>query len=252
MIRDLYIIKNGIPVVSKSWRATGGGSRGGLPPHVDDTMITGFLSAMASFVEEMGEGQMREIKTSSRERFSFYRPPRQQDLLFVARADALLNQKVCQTFLRRVSGRFMKDFGAEVLEGWKGKAETFNSFQERLDDLSEYIPERYLGAGGDADESDGSPRGGAGGGTRCRPSPATGKSWVSVVPVLSEGASDIPREELVAGVCHGLESKRVLLAVDGRKSISEIASTLQVPPERVFQFCKSLIKVGVLALTSTG
>lgn len=255
-------MKNGIPLVTRQWHP----DEKVPAAHVDETMVTGFLSAMADFIAEMKSyGEMEQIQTSDSDRFTFYKPAYDPDLLFVVRSEIDLDPRVCKAFLRRISARFLERFSRVLHEGWNGKTEVFRGFRDELQALDEFVPARYLQGRDDKgleywqrrvpaytrqvtrDLRTGLQRRAF---PRPRDSQTPPPAWPLIVPLVAEALRGETRDALARAFGLGAEARQLLTQVDGRQSVSAIARRLAWTPDRVFRECKHLVKLGLLALVA--
>ncbi len=143
MIHSVYILKDGLPIVSQSCSPNA--------PHfnVDETRMTGLLAAMNTFCAELGGGigEMRALQTSNNVQFSFMRGEHaDDDLLFIACHDSTLPSDTARRTLARVASKFMTKF--QSLTAFKGQVDVFADFSRNLPQLvSESAAEAELSLG---------------------------------------------------------------------------------------------------------
>ncbi len=130
MIHSVYILKDGLPLVSRQCSPNA--------PHfdVDETRMTGLLAAMNTFCAELGGGigEMRALQTSNNLQFSFMRGDQvEQDVLFIACHDSALPPDTARRTLARVASKFMTKF--QSLPTFKGQVDVFADFSRDLPQL---------------------------------------------------------------------------------------------------------------------
>ncbi len=130
MIHSVYILKDGLPLVSRQCSPNA--------PHfdVDETRMTGMFAAMNTFCSELGGGigEMRALQTSNNLQFSFMRGDQaDQDMLFIACHDSALPPDTARRTLARVASKFMTKF--QSLPSFKGQVDVFADFSRDLPQL---------------------------------------------------------------------------------------------------------------------
>ncbi|GAB4319140.1 MAG: hypothetical protein Kow0069_22580 [Promethearchaeota archaeon] len=230
MIRDVYVIKDGIPVLARSWRPAEAAEG-----ELDQTMLTGMLSAMSCFIEEMGTvGRVQAIRTSGNERITFHKPSGADDLLFVARSDAKVSTEACRAFLRRVSSKFLAQFGRERVARWDGAVDEFAGFEEQLETLREGMKWEVTTSESRPEPTENLAKNPA----------ATGRAGHLAVPALVGGEQS--RDDVKTHACHGPASRRIVDAIDGKKTVAQLAEQLGLPASQVAGTCTYLAKLGVV------
>ena len=130
MIHAIYILKDGLPLVS--------GQCSPNAPHfdMDETRLTGLLAAMNTFCAELGGGigEMRSLQTSNNLQFSFMRGDHpDQNMLFIACHDSSLSSDNAHRTLARIATKFMAKFNS--LSSFKGQVDIFTDFARALPQL---------------------------------------------------------------------------------------------------------------------
>ena len=142
MIKDLYILKSGLPIFSKEIDPETNGSKlltnENIPMDHDDriTMISGFFSAINSFIKTVvNYGEISELKMTGDIKFSFFKPKNAVDLLFVGSSDCAIKQSMMKILLNKISSEFIRKYPVIKGKEWCGETNIFD-FD---DDLSEII-----------------------------------------------------------------------------------------------------------------
>nr|MDO8115610.1 hypothetical protein [Candidatus Sigynarchaeota archaeon] len=100
-LKSLYILREGLPVFTREYNV-------GASEQDTSTLVSGFLTALASFLKDMKDfGEMRCLTTSTNVKFSFYQ---NDGLLFVACTDGTVDEITVDRFLRRISMRFLESY----------------------------------------------------------------------------------------------------------------------------------------------
>ncbi|MEJ2250248.1 MAG: hypothetical protein P8Y97_11410 [Candidatus Lokiarchaeota archaeon] len=138
MIRDVLVIKDGLPLFTKNFSTTKNIIR---DPH-NVILVSGFLSALNSFSEEFENlGSIQELKLSgSNLRLSFLKDASIPNLIFLASFDEDSKTVNIQRFLRKMSRTFLRKYNLNQIINWSGKSGIFNSFEEEVE---RYVEEEY-------------------------------------------------------------------------------------------------------------
>jgi len=119
MIRDVYVLRRtGEVLVHKAF--SGGG--------VDETIFSGFYSALSTFAEELGHGGIETIRMGD---VSFYYQ-HADDLLFAIAADKSHDPQEVQNILSDLRQRFLSRY-RETLASWSGDTKIFNPFLREVE-----------------------------------------------------------------------------------------------------------------------
>ncbi|MFX1457772.1 MAG: hypothetical protein ACFFDB_20580, partial [Promethearchaeota archaeon] len=134
MICDVLIIKDGLPLLSKSFSDSSNAEN--LFSEIDNLiMVSGFFSALNSFSDSFNSlGSISELKMeNSNLKLSFLRDPHVPEIIFLATFDNSSDVKGVQRFLNKISGLFFEKFGIEQISKWKGKLDSFKSFEDTIE-----------------------------------------------------------------------------------------------------------------------
>lgn len=148
LIKDLYILKNGLPIFTKEIDPGTNVSKiltdeNSLVDKEDRiTMISGFFSAINSFIKTIvNYGEISELKMTNDIKFSFFKPKNAIDLLFVGSSDCAVDQSMIKSLLSKISSEFVRKFPVIKGKKWCGEINMFQKFDENL---SEIIKESEL------------------------------------------------------------------------------------------------------------
>jgi hypothetical protein len=234
MIRDLVIIKDGVPLLSKKLCNY---EKSVFAQENDLIMLSGFFSALNSFGNQFKNlGSISELKLSnSNLKLSFLNDTNIQNMVFLATFDQNSNSVDVKRFLYSVSQNFSKRFGAEQIIKWAGRREIFESFEEVVEDLLEDDDKDHdnynnnestmiLDSKSDLDQKI--------------------PDYYDYIPYFKISTKINPEHYLT-----GESSYNVFNKIDSRKSISQIADELDMDKERVYAICKNLIKFGFISFS---
>ncbi|MHA1145940.1 MAG: hypothetical protein ACTSRW_14455 [Candidatus Helarchaeota archaeon] len=101
-IRDIFILKEGIPIYHKKQPESN--------LRKDETLTMGFLSALTSFAMEIGAGVPRLYATDTA-RFTFFE---RDDHLFIVYSDLDITNEQILDFSRKLSDAFFKSFNGRL------------------------------------------------------------------------------------------------------------------------------------------
>ena len=135
MIHSVYIIKKtGECLFSRIYDKNG----------VDEALISGFLSAMQSFVSEISGDYIRTLKTGN-VKFVYNLA---KDLIFVFCVDLDEDEEKLRTKIDRTQSVFLNEFSG-VVEGWDGQTSIFEPFKAAVDDIvTDLVKVSVIGFGG--------------------------------------------------------------------------------------------------------
>ena len=135
MIHSVYIIKKtGECLFSRIYDKNG----------VDEALISGFLSAMQSFVSEISGDYIRTLKTGN-VKFVYNLA---KDLIFVFCVDLDEDEEKLRTKIDRTQSVFLNEFSG-VVEGWDGQISIFEPFKAAVDDIvTDLVKVSVIGFGG--------------------------------------------------------------------------------------------------------
>lgn len=265
MIQDVVIIKDGIPLFSKSFCNSQGSQKGifnsqkGIFSQGNNLiMISGFFSALNSFGDQFKDlGTIKELQLSKNDlKLSFLKDSSIPNLLYLATFDEKSKGINIQRYLRKISHTFLKKYNINEILNWSGRVDAFKSFEEIIkkyveeekketeiqfkekvvrlfNDVKEKINENEVIVKNDAysklkiEEI----------------KRAQIPHYFNLIPSLKVSKKINPKNYLT-----GVSSYKVFNQINGINSIDQIAKELSMNQERVYAICKSLIKMGFISL----
>ena len=235
MIRDLVIIKDGVPLLAKNLSNS---QKGIFTKDNDLIMLSGFFSALNSFSDQFEElGSIKELKLSKNNlKLSFLNDSNVQNLVYLASFDNSSNTVDVRKFLRNVSQGFVNRFGIDQIKKWAGRREMFETFEEIIDNYLENDEDR---------ESETS---------FCNSAEQPLSSKNKINQNIPDYYNYVPRFKISTNInpehyLTGESSCKVFNKIDGKKSISQIAEELKIDEERVYAISKNLIKFGFISFS---
>ncbi|MBY8982760.1 MAG: hypothetical protein KGD57_07415 [Candidatus Lokiarchaeota archaeon] len=250
MIKDVLVIKDGLPLFSKNFTS----SRNFISNHNNLIMVSGFLSALNSFSEEFEDmGSIKELKLSnSNLRLAFLKNNTIPNLIFLASFDEESSSVNVQRFLRKISYTFLKKYNINQITNWDGRADRFhsfvdivqnyiedesteqeNDFKEKIVDLFEEIREKL---DGDDDYKKINKK-------HSKEGNSSFSKFCNLIPELKISNNINPNFFLT-----GKLSKNIIKKINGKKSIDYIAQELDLSQVKVYNICKNLVKLGFISL----
>jgi len=247
MIFDVLIIKDGLPLLSKSF--CNSTNIKNLFSEVDNLiMVSGFFSALNSFSDSFEDmGTISELKLSNNNlKLSFLKDANIPDLIYIATYDKSSTLIDVQRFLKKISNSFLKHFNINQILNWNGRLDSFKSFNEVID---QYIEEeeiknqdqyhdkvvdwiRSFDSGADeAQELKNELE-----------TVETFPEYYDYIPIFTTSKRINPKYYLT-----GETSCKVYEQIDGNKSIDQISNQLNVNQNQVYNICKSLTKLGFIS-----
>ncbi len=242
MIRDVIIIKDGIPLLSKNFS----NSQNSLFSQDSNlVMISGFFSALNSFSEYEDLGSIHEIALSNIDfKLSFFKEPSIPNLIYLASFDEKSQGVNVQRTLRKISKDFLKKYNFNQITNWTGRLDAFEEFEEIIkgyvdeeknenesqfknkviklfDDIKDEIDKDNLSEKEIKIESDDSP------------------NYYYFIPSFKISKKLNPEDYLT-----GESSIQVFNQINGKRTIEQIAKDLNINQERVFCISKNLVKLG--------
>jgi len=252
MIRDVIIIKDGMPLLSKNFS-----NSEQLFSKTDNLiMISGFFSALNSFSDQFDNlGSICELKlTNSDSKLSFLRDQSIPNLVYLATFDEKSKGVNVQRYLRKISNTFLKKYNIDQITKWCGRSNTFKSFEEIIEQFVDdekkesevKFKEKVVKLFNNVKE-------------KIEDDKITSESKISpdlkieeikeekvpefynFVPAFKFRKQINPKYYLTGEI-----SQKVYNYIDGKKSIIQIAKELDATPENVYNICKNLIKLGFI------
>ncbi|MFX0007539.1 MAG: hypothetical protein ACFFAV_12530 [Candidatus Hermodarchaeota archaeon] len=248
MICDVLIIKDGLPLLSKS--LCNSTNIKNVFSEIDDLiMVSGFFSALNSFSDSYEDlGTISELKLSNNNlKISFLKEENIPDLIYLATYDKKSNHNDVQEILKKISDLFLKEFEIDQILKWNGRLNSFESFHAVIERIIEeeqkYEQAQYNDQVVDWIRS-----------FEREPVEIQKKliesesveitpEYYNYVPIFTTAKKINPRYYLT-----GENSFKVYDQIDGRKSITQISGSLNIQQNQVYNICKNLIKLGFISL----
>jgi hypothetical protein len=248
MICDVLIIKDGLPLLSKSF--CNSTNIKNLFSEVDNLiMVSGFFSALNSFSDSFEDlGTISELKLSNNNlKLSFLKDINIPDLIYLATYDKNSDHIDVQRFLKKISDSFLKQFNIDQILKWNGRLNSFASFnnvierffeeEERTEKVQydDQVVDWLRSFEGSTDES-----------LEMENEPEIDNSqpeYINFIPVFTTSKKINPKYYLTGDI-----SCKVYDQIDGRKNINQISNQLNVNQNQVYNVCKNLIKMGFISL----
>ena len=243
MIRDVIIIKDGLPLLSKNFTnsTTTIFSQG-----ESLMMMSGFFSAINSFSDQFENlGTVSELKLSNNDlKLSFLRDNSLPNLVYLATFDESSKGVNVQRTLRRISRTFLQKYNANQILSWRGRRDTFKEFEEiigkyvddeiqeneivfkeKVEKLFKNVEEKLNEEYPINDEIKKSDL----------------PEYCSLIPKLKISTKINPKIYFTGQI-----SMDIFEQINGTNTINQISENLNVGSERVYNICKNLIKLGFI------
>lgn len=248
MIRDVLIIKDGLPMFSKNFT----NRKNFISDQNNLILVSGFLSALNSFSEEFEDlGSIKELKLSqSNFRLAFLKNNTIPNLIFLASFDEETNSVNVQRFLKKMSYTFLRKYNINKIANWDGRSNIFDSFtaivkryiedesEENYGDFKNKVVDLFKELQDKIDDGSELNHKNKNSQKKRESSP-----FKNIIPI-PEITEDFNPDFYLTGDL----SKKLLREADGKKSISDISKDLHLTEEKVHNICKSLIKLGFITL----
>ncbi|MFX1316799.1 MAG: hypothetical protein ACFE9T_13125 [Promethearchaeota archaeon] len=253
MICDFLIIKDGLPLLSKSFNASSS-SQTAFTQGDNLIMASGFFSALNSFSDSFEDlGTISELKLSNNNlKVSFLRDSNIPNLIFLATYDEHSKGVNVQNTLKRISQTFLQKYNFDQILEWSGRKDTFKSFEE---EIVQYINEDQEHKTPNPNQSVNDVLNSLG--IKIEETANSINIGINEVEKdnesLPEYYNHIPRFTISKKInpkfyLTGKNSHKVFYQIDGKKSIEKIATELNLEPEKVYNISKNLIKLGFISL----
>ena len=234
MIRDLIIIKDGVPLLAKNLS----NSQKSIFSKQDDLiLVSGFFSALNSFSDHFQNlGSISELKLSnSNVKLSFLNDSNIRNMVYMATYDENSNSVDVKRFLKSVSHGFVKRFGIDQIIKWNGRRELFEAFEDVVDNFLEDNDKRIETYSNNKANQ-------------------LFKSEIEIKDNIPDYYNYVPYFKISTKInpehyLTGEFSYKVFNQINGIKSIYQIADALKIDEERVYAICKNLIKFGFISLS---
>ncbi len=245
MICDVLIIKDGLPLLSKSF--SNSSKVKSMFSELDNLiMISGFFSALNSFSDSFEDlGTISELKLSNNNlKLSFLKDSNISDLIFLATFDKDSDLKSVQRFLKQISALFLGTFNLNQIATWNGKLDNFKSFESIIE---QQINEEEIKNQNHDDEKafDWLTSFETDNRVKIRESTEENKpnpEYYNIIPSFV-GSSSINAKNYLTGDT----SIRIFENIDGKRTIDILTKKLNIEQRKVYNICKNLVKMGFIS-----
>lgn len=249
MIKDVIIIKDGIPLFSRNYCTSGTNSHKMFIEQNDLIMVSGFFSALNSFSEEFDNfGPIKELRLTNTElKLSFLKDRSIPNLIYLATFDDKSKGVNVQRALRKISRTFLTRYNIDAIANWSGRTGAFDDmrelirryideekeeneieFKEKIEDLFKNVEELIDGETKISQEKE---------------VIIDVPGYFNYIPFNKTVKQINPRYYL-----SGESSHKVFQQIDGLKTVNQIAENLRLNQLQVYNVCKTLIKLGFIDL----
>ncbi|MBD3353556.1 MAG: hypothetical protein GF364_18880 [Candidatus Lokiarchaeota archaeon] len=277
MLHNLYILRDGLPIfikIRKDIKMHNTSNDVDMQNEDKVTMISGFFSAINSFAQTIGNfGDMREIKMNQI-KFSFYRRKEKEydSLLFVGASNIEIPHRIIEKCLDQISSKFVARFPNSIKKHWNGKTEVYKVFEQELEDIIAKRSKMFYNSQ-ERIESDMYKESEVFKNNRDRLmnkyiankiklanlrdtnqknmvfDTIKQKSYIKcskemfykLIPIKK-----LEQDEEIYDIFSGEDSKRIFRLISGNHSVEEISSSTGIKKERVYDLCKTFIKMGLI------
>ncbi|MFX1346837.1 MAG: hypothetical protein ACFFBC_02650 [Promethearchaeota archaeon] len=249
MICDVLIIKDGLPLLSKSF--SNSSNVNNMFSEIDNLiMVSGFFSALNSFSDSFENlGTISELKLENNNlKLSFLKDSNIPDLIFLATYDNNSELVKVQKFLKAISNLFLRNFSYNQIINWNGRLNSFKSFESVIEEYIEREENEKQAQYNDkvfnwlkSFEDNGE------GGITIENIPEKVENlpeYYDFVPIFTTEKKINPKHYLTGEI-----SCKVYENIDGIKNINQITKEINVEQNRVYRICKNLVKMGFISLT---
>jgi len=247
MIKDIFIIKDGVPLLTEQCPKV----NGILSKNDNALMISGFFSALDSLSDQFQDfGNISELKLSNDMKLSFMRDPKIDNLIYIASTDTKSDEKSVKKILKKISSSFSNKYNADMLEKWSGKRADFKEFKEELEKIYSYDDnleesnnnqdmEEKLDVKKNHEENvieDKNEQ------VIEVKTPPKKNSFSNAKPILRIKSNLNPERFLT-----GEKAINIIKEINGNRTVADISSKLQYDEKEVFNICKNLMKMGLMS-----
>lgn len=249
MIHDFLIIKDGLPLLFKNFSS----SKNIFSQADSLLLVSGFFSALNSFSDSFEDlGTISELKLSNNDlKLSFLKDSSIPNLLYIATYDEKSKAINVLRILRKVSRTFLQKFNINDILNWRGRTNAFETFEcilerfkkEELEDSESGFKERIVELFKSVEEK-----------LNEESNLYALKGKLEPSPDLPHYCNQIPRFTITKKInpkyfLTGETSCKVFYQINGKKSIEQIAKSLDLEYSQVYNISKNLIKLGFISLS---
>ena len=254
MIRDIVIIKDGLPLLSKHFAKRDNSLEPSKAFTQGDSliMVSGFFTALNSFSDSFEDlGTISELKLSNNDlKLSFLKDSSIPNLIYLATYDDTSKSVNVLRALRKIAQTFLRKYDINQILNWNGRRDYFDSFgeiltffveeerKEREGQFKERVIDLFKAVEDKINEESNF---------------KTLKQNITEVNNLPEYCRKIPRFSSSKKInpkyyLTGDTSINVFYRINGRRSIGQITQELELQHEQVYNICKNLVKLGFINL----
>ena len=254
MIRDIVIIKDGLPLLSKHFAERDNTSVPNKAFSQGDSliMVSGFFTALNSFSDSFEDlGTISELKLSNNDlKLSFLKDSSIPNLIYLATYDESSKSVNVLRTLRKIAQTFMRKYDINKILNWNGRRDYFDSFgdilaffveeerKEREGQFKERVMDLFKAVEDKINEESNF---------------KTLTQNISKADILPEYCRKIPKFSCAKKInpkyyLTGDTSINVFYRINGRRSIGQITQELELQHEQVYNICKNLVKLGFINL----
>jgi hypothetical protein len=254
MIRDIVIIKDGLPLLSKNFAEIDSSNKTNKIFTQGDSliMVSGFFTALNSFSDSFEDlGTISELKLSNNElKLSFLKDGSIPNLIYLATYDESSKAVNVLRTLRKIAQTFIRKYDINQILNWNGRRDYFKSFEDMLDFFVEEERKEHDGQFKERiidlfksvedkinEESDFKIL------KKNLDEDITLPEYCTQIPKFSSTKKVNPKYYLT-----GDTSINVFYRINGRRSIGQITRELELNHEQVYNICKNLVKLGFINL----
>jgi hypothetical protein len=254
MIRDIVIIKDGLPLLSKHFSERGDPKETNKVFTQGDSliMVSGFFTALNSFSDSFEDlGTISELKLSNNDlKLSFLKDSSIPNLIYLSTYDDTSKSVNVLRTLRKISQTFMRKYDINKILNWNGKRDYFESFgdiltffveeerKEREGQFKERVIDLFKAVEDKINEE-----------SNIKVLKQNISEDINLpdycrkIPKFSSSKKINPKYYLT-----GDTSINVFYRINGRRSIGQITQDLELKHEQVYNICKNLVKLGFINL----
>lgn len=254
MIRDIVIIKDGLPLLSKHFAEHDDPSVPNKAFTQGDSliMVSGFFTALNSFSDSFEDlGTISELKLSNNElKLSFLKDSSIPNLIYLATYDDKSKSVNVLRTLRKIAQTFIRKYNINTILNWNGRRDYFDSFgdilaffveeerKEREGQFKERIIDLFKAVEDKINEESNF--------KTLKQNISEDRNvpdYCRKIPKFSSSKKINPKYYLT-----GDTSINVFYRINGRRSIGQITQELELQHEQVYSICKNLVKLGFINL----
>ncbi|TFF88305.1 MAG: hypothetical protein EU548_09040 [Promethearchaeota archaeon] len=254
MIRDIVIIKDGLPLLSKHFAEHDNPSKSNKAFSEGDSliMVSGFFTALNSFSDSFEDlGTISELKLSNNElKLSFLKDSSIPNLIYLATYDDKSKSVNVLRALRKIAQTFMRKYDINKILNWNGRRDYFESFgdiltffveeerKEREGQFKERVIDLFKEVEDKINEE-----------SNFKILKQNNREEIN----LPDYCRKVPRFSCTKKInpkyyLTGDTSINVFHRINGKRSIAQITQELEMQHEQVYNICKNLVKLGFINL----